>query len=1177
MQRPGRLLAPLALLVLLAGALLGQGSSGTISGRVVDPTGAPVAGAEVRIQNEIIKDSRTFTTTAEGAFIFADLQPGAYDVTVKLTGFKQFEKTGLQLTANDVLSAGDLKLQIGATSDTVEVKAEVTELQIASGERSGTLDTKEIGDLMARGRDVMAMLQILPGVVNDATGSDVLGQFTTPTMDGTRNNYNALNIDGITGNTARGSNAQSPVNLDAIGEVKVMANSYSAEFGTAGGAIINIVTKSGTSNFHGGAYYYMRNEDLNANNFFNNANGRTAAGNLVTPRPRYRYNTEGTYLGGPVYWPGKFNSNKQKLFFFFSQEYDPNTTPNSTVNYTMPTAAERTGDFSHSYKNATSIYTVKDPSTGSPFPGNIIPTSRMDPNAAKLLSVFPLPNIDPATNNYKYNFALGSSDQQPVLTETLKLDYNASEKARFWFKASGYTSDNSGLNSPAIDNKFLAPVDYQQTMPQLGASFTYIFSPTLINEAIVGMNLWTEDQLLSKASLAAYQRTTYGINIPQSYPKDNPDGLIPAMSFGTVSDAPSITYDGRFPMVDDSTAYSFADNLSKIWNNHWIKMGVLYEHIQYNQYHQAGGNSFPGSFSFATSSSFPNDTGYPFANAFLGNFNTYTEATNRVNYAPITPVKEWYITDHWQTTRRLTIDAGVRFTYAEAQRPANNEAGNFVPYTYVASQAPVLYTPAVVSGSKVTINPLTGAQVISTYAGLIVPNTGNPLNGIVTPTTAGFPPSMVYDNGLIFAPRLGLAWDPFGNQKTVIRVGGGVYYAGHPDAGTLGNLFFNPPAIYTPQQFYGTVSSAYNGTGLLSPSSFSRDIDPHEKVVTTYHANFEIQRQLGFGTLLTVAYVGSFGRHLGEKWDLNEVPYGAEFLPQHQNPQSSTPSPLNDNYFRPYMGYGSIPQQIFDGNSSYHSLQVQLLHRYSHGVQYGAVYTHSKAMDYSEGDSTTSGGVARYLDWKVWNYGLAGYDRPNVFTFYFLYDIPKLSRLLPNPVVKALFDGWQISDITSFIAGAPMGVSMSTSPSVNFTGGGDGARPIMIGNPVLSGSKRTIDTWFNAAAYAEPVPLGTGGLCPATGCPALTILNIGDAANTQFRGPGVNNWQTSLFKNFTVKEHYRCQFRFEAYNTFNHTQFSGVDTGIQFNAAGVNTSASTGNISSARDPRYLQLALRLMF
>lgn len=1156
---------------LLTGVAFAQSSTGTIGGRVVDTSGGVIAGAEVRIVNQVNQSARIFTTNPSGSFVFPNVDPGDYTVLVKMSGFKQFEKKDLHVAPSDSIALGDLALTIGDVADTVEVKAEIGLVQTASGDRSNLIDSKDITDLMARGRDVMYLLQLMPGTVDDATGSDILGAFNTPTMDGIRSNYNALNIDGLSGNTARGSNAQSPINMDAIKEVKVLTNSYSAEFGTASGGVINLVTKNGTQDFHGGMYYYSRNEDFNADNYFNNA------AQPYVPRPRYRYNTEGTNLGGPIFWPHHFNANRQRLFFFFSQEYDPNTSPNSLRTFTVPTALERQGDFSQTLTMKGAKVTVKDPTTGAAFPNNVIPPTRLDPNMVKLMNVFPLPNAQNEAQILGYNFQIAGSEDTPVKQEILRVDYNISDKAHAWFRASGYSSDNTGLTSAANKNTWgLAPIDYQQTMPSLGTDFTYIFSPTLVNEATVGMQLWTEDQLLSSAGLTAYQRSTYGLNIPQSYPADNPQGLLPAVSFGNIgnNNSVSINYDGRFPMVDDATSWQFSDNLSKVWNNHLFKAGVLIERKLYNQYHQAGGNSFPGSYSFSTTSSNPGDTGFGYANALLGNYNTYTEATNRVDYAPVTKVYEWYGQDDWKIARRLTLNLGLRFTYSLPMEPNNSNAGNFVPYLFDPSQAPVLFRPAVVNGAKVTINPLTGATVSSVYSGLLVPNTGNPLNGIATPATAGFPRDMAYANGLLIGPRFGVAWDPFGNGKWAIRLGGGVFYAGLPDAGTLGNLFFNPPAIYTPTQYYGSVATAANGTGLLSPSAFSRDIDPHGKIVTSYHINFEVQRQIA-STLVSAAYVASFGRHLGENVELNNVPLGAEFLPQNQNPQTNTP--LNDNFFRPYMGYGSIPQQIWEGNSSYHSLQVQAIRRFSRGIQFGVAFTHSKAMDYIEGDSTSSSTVAYYLNRAVWNYGIAGYDRPNILTFHFLWDVPRLSRIAPNRFVKAVFDGWQVSDITSFISGPPMAITMKTSPGVNFTGGGDGnERPLVVANPNLPSSQRSVNQWYNLAAFAEPIPVDPK-TCTTSGCPPITWVNFGDASSMPIRGPGTNNWNTSVFKNFTIHERLHFQLRGEAYNTFNHTQFKGVGTTIQYNAAGQNTTVGAGTVTSARDARYLQLALRLMF
>jgi hypothetical protein len=258
--------------------------------------------------------------------------------------------------------------------------------------------------------------------------------------------------------------------------------------------------------------------------------------------------------------------------------------------------------------------------------------------------------------------------------------------------------------------------------------------------------------------------------------------------------------------------------------------------------------------------------------------------------------------------------------------------------------------------------------------------------------------------------------------------------------------------------------------------------------------------------------------------------------------------------------------------------------RFSRGLQFGVSYTHSKAMGYAEGDSTSTSGapsgasntVARYLDRKIWNYGLMSYDRPNMLTFNFLWDVPKLSRLVPNRVVKAIFDGWQISDITSFAPGSPLNVTMTTSPTVNFFSEGDGARPLLIGNPVLSASQRNINSWFNLAAFAEPVAI-TAAQCASGTCPAVTYGNVGNTPSNVIRGPGRQTWNTSVFKNFRFKERLTVQFRAEAYNTFNHTNFNAVDTGIKYNAAGVNTNTSAGNVTSARDPRIMQFALRLMF
>ncbi len=826
------------------------------------------------------------------------------------------------------------------------------------------------------------------------------------------------------------------------------------------------------------------------------------------------------------------------------------------------------------------MFAVKDPTNGGvAFPGNVIPASRMDPNSGKLLTVFPLPNAtDPTVTRFQYNFQIAGSAKQPGQQEILKVDYNMSDKARLWMRGSGFSSHNKGLTSPANQNQWgPTEVDYAQTMPNIGGSLTYLFTPTLINETTVGINLSTEQHYLSDEGLALLKRATYGIDIRQTYPQDNPLGLLPAVTFGGVSSPAQINYDGRFPMVSSSMAFSFTDKITKVWGAHQLKAGFLLQRVQYNQYHHAGSANFPGNFAFGSDANNPLDAGYAYANAFLGNYNTYTEATNRVDYAPVTRIWEWFVQDSWKVKRRVTMDYGLRFTWALPQTPANNQAANFVPSRWDPKQAPVLFRPAKVDGKNVTINPLTGAVVPPVYAGLIVPGSGNTTNGVVVSGAKDFPEALVYSRGILFAPRFGMAWDPFGSGKTAVRLGGGFFYNTRADAGALGNLAFNPPLIFNPIAYYGTVATAYNSSGLLSPSSFNRTLDAYAKAVTSYHATFGIQRSLWRGVIVDAAYVGTFGRHLGENVQLNSVPYGAQFLPQNQNPQTNTP--LNDNYFRPYPGYNGVPQQIFEGNSSYHSLQIKADRRFAKGIQAGVVYTFSKAMAYADGDSTGGGlssgqssEVARYQDRRIWNYGYAAYDRPNILTFHFLWDVPKLSRVVPNRVVKAVFDGWQVSDITSLVSGQPLTVSMGTSPSVNFVGGGDGVRPIMIANPILAKSERTFDRYFNVAAFGEPT-----ALTPGQSSYAPTWLNFGNMPRFPIRGPGTNNWNLSVYKSFVVKERYRFQLRTEAYNAFNHTQYAGVNTSITFNAARENTNAAAGQITSARTPRVMQFALRLNF
>lgn len=1058
-----------------------------------------------------------------------------------------------------------MTLEIGDVAERVEVRAEVSPVQSASSERSAVLDSTQVMNLMSRGRDVMALLSILPGVVDDSEGANALGVFNSPAaVSGTRGIYGGMNIDGISGNVRSGDHIDNPVNMDAVAEVKVLMSSYQAEYGKGAGAIVNVVSKTGTQTFHGAAYDYVRHEAFNANTFFLNRQG--------LPKGQYRYNTLGSNLGGPVAWP----SVTHKLFFFASQEWLRNVQPNGPRNYTVPTAAERLGDFSRSINVSTlRPFTIRDPLTGLPFPGNVIPASRIDPNMQKLLNVFPLPNVTPDPT-HPFNLQLSDTLERPVSQEMLRIDYLASSKVRGWVRGWLQSVHNKGLASTVNNTTWgIGPVDYHTGGPSLGGNVTWIVSPTLVNEFTLGYSTWNEEHIIEPDVLSRLQKSTYGITLRQRYPQNNPLNLLPATSFGGITSAATTSYTGRFPLYDIANTWSATYSVSTLWRAHQFKAGIQAERAVYYQYHTGSGN-FAGTFNFGTSSSNPNDSGNAYVNALLGNFQTYTEATARATYSPMTPILEWYAQDSWRVTPRLTLDLGLRFTAGLQQIPLSRDASTFVPSFYDPAKAPALYRPGFdANGTRVAIDPTcaTCAPKPAQLIGFLVSGSGDPSNGIVKSGAPGYPVALVDFAGILPAPRLGFAWNVgSGAHKTVIRGGFGENVNPRNGPGILGDATGNPPQILNPQQFNGNTATFLDVEGFQSVSNINQSLNRRNPLAVAYNTSIGVQREVGFSTMLDVAYVGSFGRHLGQKHNINQVPYGAEFLPQNQDP-TRPGTPLPDNFFRPYQGWGSITFVTFDGTSKYNALQTQIIHRLSHGMEFGASYTWSRALAYTAGDQDS---VASQISPDLWNYGLAAYDRTHTATAHYVLNLPHPSRLVDTALVRAIFDNWQFNGTLKIYSGAPLFWGQTTSagnsnssldtgnttPSLNLTGTDNGAgwRPNVIADPELPASERTFAHWFNTAAFARP----------AQG-------DHGNAGSVVARGPGINNWNMSLFKNVKVGGRARAQIRAEAYNVFNHTQFSRVNTDPIYDAQGRQTNLSFGQVTATRDPRILQFALRFEF
>jgi hypothetical protein len=476
-------LCSLVLALVLSGQAAAQTVTGTVAGVVTDPSAQVIVGATVTLTNDRTGEARTATTSEVGTFTFPAIPPGEYSVKVESTGFKTFHRTGMVLSANQRLWLGEIQLTIGAVTETIRVVAQAAQVQTTSAEQSAMLTPDQMGTMMTRGRDVVALLRLLPGVTYGTDPVALGGSYgtDTPAIGGAPNRANTMTLDGLLSNDiGTPSVFSAPLSIDAIGEVKALLNNYQAEYAGNGGAVINIVTKSGTREFHGGAYWYKRHEMFNANSFFNNANN--------VRKPLYRYNTLGLTIGGPICIPGKFNRNRQWLFGFFSLEDWRIKDPRDLRQVTTPTALERAGDFSQTLDVSGRLISITDPLTRQAFPGNLIPASRINKNGLALLNILPLPNfMDRTISKGNYNYLFQESLDHPKRTKLFKIDIVPTPNDRIALRGSQWWADQKGYNvASGASNWGLFKQCYCFTEDGLTVSFTRVFSPTIVMEITAG-------------------------------------------------------------------------------------------------------------------------------------------------------------------------------------------------------------------------------------------------------------------------------------------------------------------------------------------------------------------------------------------------------------------------------------------------------------------------------------------------------------------------------------------------------------------------------------------------------------------------------------------------------------------------------------------------------------------
>src|SRR6266545_329663 len=765
-----------------------QTVSGSLSGTVVDATAQVIPGADVTIIHESSGEERRTVTNEVGAFMFPSLTPGPYTIRVTLAGFKTLEVKANVVQGNNRLAVGSLKLEVGQFNEAVTVSSVGQFLATTQTSHQAVLDLKQVTNLSIRGRDPISLLKILPGVSLLANDQETFGgSFATavPAIQGATRSQ-TIYVDGINGGDGGGQgggggNFSGATNLDAIAEVNVQMSAYAAEYGLKGGAQVNFITKHGGTEYHGTAYTYQRDTRFNSLNYFNQI------ANL--PKPEYRYSTLGGTLGGPV--PG-FN---KKVLFFYSLDDTQLKDPNILRRWMVPTALERQGDFSQTRTPAGALISIRDPLTNAQFPGNVIPLSRLDPRGLTYLNMLPMPNI----NESGYNFVVQEdSIPHPRRQNLFRFDYRPSNQDTLSVKGQTWYTKSVGYNVAGASARWgLVRQRYDFTADQAKIDYTRILGRNTVLEINTGVFNSHEDGPPEDAkALASIQRSSFPAlaGLPQFAAANNPLNLIPKATWGTFQSSgsadwiPNVSYDNRWPITGHDTAFNISANMTHTRGAHTFKMGVMRERENFGQ---ARSGTFAGDFNFSNDTNNPNNTGFAFSNALLGQVTSYTESMGRPGDDRQQNTYAWFAQDTWRVHSKLTLDAGLRMYRSGLPYHVSGESSVFAFGAFDpkwGGNPPVLFRPVTVAGARRGVNPLTGEIVPATFIGQMVPGTGYTC-GVITPTTPckinGVVPqenntlveggSGFFESpGVQYDPRFGMAWAV--NSRTVVRAGAGGFH-----------------------------------------------------------------------------------------------------------------------------------------------------------------------------------------------------------------------------------------------------------------------------------------------------------------------------------------------------------------------------------------------------------------
>jgi hypothetical protein len=1143
----------LTFLVMLfsAGVVARAQDNATVNGTVADSTGAVIPNAQISLTNPATGQVRQVVSNSTGAYRFANVGIGTYTLSATASGFQKYTKTDIVVNVAATLQE-DIALAVGSQGQTVTVSADALQVQSETSEVSTLISGEQVSQLSTNGRNITSLAALGLGVSNNLPqfgGVDALTSSNAIEFNGTRQTHNIYMLDGAEQNDRGcGGCFMNLPSQDAIAQFQTLDSNYSPDYGIGSGGTVLMVLKSGTHNFHGELYEFNRNTDYDAADYFSKKVNA------------FQLNEPGGNIGGPLWIPHVYNENRNRTFFFVNEEWRrliQGSAP--SVTNTIPTANfPTTGQdlaytpFNEAATNSVcnagvqapcvpnttdpaklALYTADGLTPGNAFPGNVIPANLIDQNAVLELNAgtFPKPNL----NGTQYIASIPAPEN--IREDVVRIDHAINSKYQLmghylhdamaktfypplWGPGGDYPTVGTAMTNPS----FTAVIKLTQT-----------YTPNLLNETAF---LYSGN----KITLTPIAGAGSSFLLPSGWTANS---FFP-VSDNAGKDMPEIDLQGSplnqtwtesyYPWKNGYEGFEYRDDLSWTRGRHQFKFGFSWLHDYKNQQLQA---NTQGTAAF-NASSFSGDS---YLNFVLGDASSFTQLQFLAGKHWVNNNYGFYGNDNWHVTPRLTLNLGLRYDGLPHAFERYNQFANFVPADYDTSLGYPLNPDGTLQSSALTVS--NGAPFY--------------LNGIRSAGVNGFPRGNVKNTYNTFEPRIGFAYNVFGNGKTVLRGGFGMFFE-RVQGNDVYNAALNPPFAYQPAAnnvyFSNPNTSALTGqTTTQSFPSALTNIKYNYPPPGTADFSFGIQHELAPSIIMQVQYVGSLGWDQNDDRQINTLPLADpnNSANPYDDREGVANGSLNQNLYRIFPGFAQINQEENETNFNYNSLQAGIRIENRHGLTTQFSYTWSHNLDEVTNDL---GGLSNPFNAR-YDYGSdTGFDRRHIFNVSYVYSLPWFAKST-NFAAREVLGGWQISGVTAAETGLPLNIGY-TGPDVVGLGCCFSNRP----NKVAAVSyPKTVSQWFNPAAFADPIAPWNGG--PNQG--------FGNAGKDSVVGPGLFNWNLSLFKSIplTSREGPHIELRFESFNTFNHTQFSGVDTGSH--------DGNFGAVTSVYGSRTLELGGKFVF